>query len=85
MALATSPSGTQYQLAHIHDNRSGEIITGGAICLSVAIAAVVLRLISRRLSKAASMQLDDYMIIGALVSLMFLDEQFHCALTHRGC
>lgn len=85
MALAISPSETQYQLAHIHDNRSGEIITAGAICLSVAFAAVILRLISRRFSRAGSMQLDDYMIISALVSLIFLDEQFHCALTFCSC
>ncbi len=85
MALAMSPSETQSQLARIHDNRSGEIITAGAMCLSVAIAAVILRLISRRFSRAASMQLDDYVIISALVSLMFFYAHVHCALTHRGC
>ena len=85
MALAISPSEIQYQFAHIHDNRSGEIITAGAICLSMAIAAVILRLVSRRFSRAGSMQLDDYVIISALVSLMFLDEQIHYDLTHRGC
>lgn len=91
MSLATSPSEIQSQLAHIHDNRSGQIITSGAICLSVAIVAVILRLISRRfakarrISKARSMQADDYMIISALVSMMFLDEEVRCALAYRSC
>lgn len=73
--LAISPSEAQDQLAHVHDNRSGEIIIAGAICLSMAIAAVILRLIARRLSRARSMQLDDYVIINALVSLIICDER----------
>ena len=81
MSLATSPSEIQSQLAHVHDNRSGQIIKSGAICLSVAITAVILRLISRRLSRARSMLLDDYMIVSALVSLMLPDEEVDCALT----
>ena len=85
MALAMSPSETQSQLAHIHDNRSGEIITAGAICVSGAIAAVILRLISRRFSRAGSIQLDDYVIISALVSLISVDKYNDCALSPRGC
>lgn len=72
---AISPSEAQDQLAHVHDNRSGEIIIAGTICLFMAIAAVILRLIARRLSRARSMQLDDYVIISAMVSLMFCDER----------
>ena len=85
MALAMSPSEIQSQLANIHDNKSRHIITSGAISLSVAVVAVILRLISRRLSRARSMLMDDYLIIGALVSLIFLDGQVRYALTHGGC
>ena len=85
MALAMSPSEIQSQLAHIHENQSRHIITSGTICLSVAIVAVVLRLISRRLSRARSMLMDDYLVVGALVSLIFLDGQVHYALTHGRC
>ena len=84
MSLATSPSEIQAQLAHIHDDRSGQIIKSGAICLSVAITAVILRLISRRLSRARSMLLDDYILVSALVSLMLPDEEVDYALTHCG-
>ena len=31
------------------------------------------------------MQADDYMIISALVSMMFLDEEVRCALAYRSC
>ena len=81
MSLATSPSEVQAQLAHIHDDRSGQLIKSGAICLSVAITAVILRLISRRLSRARSMLLDDYILVSALVSLMLPDEKVDYALT----
>ena len=81
MSLATSPSEIQAQLAHIHDDRSGQIIKSGAICLAVAITAVILRIISRRLSRARSMLLDDYILVSALVSLMLPDEEVDCAFT----
>ena len=85
MAFAMSPSDIEYQLAHIHDNRSDEIITAGAICISMAIGAVVLRLISRQLSRVGSVQLDGYVIISSLVSLMLPDGYVHCALNLRSC
>lgn len=58
----------QYQEEHIHDDRSGNIVTSHAICIAIAAIAVLLRLISRRMCKA-SIQADDWMIIVALVRL----------------
>lgn len=41
-----------YQLAHVKDDRSSELIASHVVCLTLAGIAVVLRLIARRLSKA---------------------------------
>lgn len=42
-----------YQLAHILDDRSGELIASHAACLTLAGTAVILRLVARCLSKAS--------------------------------
>lgn len=73
MALPT-PKEIQYQEEHIHDDRSGNIVTSHAICITIAVIAVLLRLISRRMIKA-SIQADDWMIIVALVR----SSPGHCA------
>lgn len=64
--VAPSPAEIQYQLAHIHEDRSLDIILSHAICLPIAVIAVVLRLVSRRLIKD-SIQADDWLIIVALL------------------
>ena len=61
-----SASEIQYQLAHVQDDRSNDIVIYHALCLPFAVIAVALRLMSRRLCKA-SIQTDDLMIIAALV------------------
>lgn len=61
-----SPSEIQYQLAHIHEDRSGDIVYSHIVCMTLATVAVILRFASRRLCKAAILA-DDYMIIVALV------------------
>lgn len=61
-----SPSDILYQQSHINENKSAEIITACAICLTAAYLAVILRFVSRRLSKT-SLEADDYTIIAALV------------------
>ena len=58
----------QYQLAHIHQDRSIDIVVSHAICIVIAVVAVVLRLSSRRICKAPLLA-DDYMTIAALVRL----------------
>lgn len=55
-----------YQLAHINQSRVPSLITSGAICLSAAYIAVVLRLISRRLVHAR-FEADDWCIVLGLV------------------
>ncbi len=62
----------QYQLSHIHDDRSRDIVSSNIVCGIIAIIAVTLRLASRRLCKAAILA-DDYVCLAALVSsfLMF--------------
>lgn len=56
----------QYQLAHIHEDRSNDIVVSHAICIVIAVVAVVLRFASRRLCKAPILA-DDFMTIVALV------------------
>ena len=56
----------QYQLAHIHEDRSNDIVVSHAICIVIAVVAVVLRFASRRICKAPILA-DDYMTIVALV------------------
>ena len=56
----------QYQLAHIHEDRSNDIIVSHSICIVIAVVAVVLRFSSRRICKAPILA-DDYMTIVALV------------------
>ena len=57
----------RYQIDHMQDNKSRELIVANVVSISAATTAVVLRLISRRLNKA-SLQADDSMIIIGLVS-----------------
>lgn len=62
---------TEYQLAHFHEDRSGELIASHAVCLALASIAVILRLITRRLSRA-SIDADDFMIVVALMNPNFI-------------
>ena len=61
-----SPAEIKYQLAHIHEDRSANIVISHAICLPIAVIAVALRYVSRRLIQAP-IQADDWLIIAALV------------------
>ena len=63
-----NPTEIQYQLLHIHEDRSKDIVNSNAICMVIAIVAVTLRFVSRRLCKAAFLA-DDYVCLAALVSL----------------
>ena len=61
-----TPSQIQYQFQHIHDDRTKDIIISHAIVLPLAVLAVLLRFISRRLCKTQILA-DDIMIVVALV------------------
>ena len=67
MALPTLEE-IQYQEAHIHDDRSRDIVIPHAICIAIAAIAVLLRFISRRMCKA-SIQADDWMILIAMMRI----------------
>lgn len=63
-----TPSEMQYQLAHVAENRSGNVIAAVVTCLCLAFIAVGLRLFARKLMKTP-LGADDWMIIVALVRL----------------
>ena len=63
-----TPSEIQRQLDLINDDRSRTIVISHVIVMPLAIIAVTLRFVSRRMCKA-SIKADDYMIIIALVGL----------------
>ena len=67
MPGALSLTEIEYEVTHIHDSRAPDIVISSAICISLAITAVLLRLLARHLSRAKILA-DDYMIIFALVS-----------------
>lgn len=56
----------QYQLSHIQEDRSKDIVNSHIVCAIIAIIAVSLRLASRRLCKAAILA-DDYVCFAALI------------------
>ena len=62
------PAEAQYQLAHIHESRAKELVVSHFICLMIAVVAVTLRFVSRRMSKTP-LKMDDWMIVAALVWL----------------
>lgn len=63
---APSPAEIQYQLQHIHDDRSNGIITSFGVCLGVATITVLLRFVARRI-KRAPLAGDDWTIVAGLV------------------
>ncbi len=67
MPSSLSPSEIEYELQHIYDNRAPSIVISAAICIFLAITAVLLRLLARRLSRARILA-DDYMMTFAMVS-----------------
>ncbi len=70
-----SPSDIQYQIDHINDDRGSAIITSHAIVLSLAVIAVMLRFVSRRLCRTQILA-DDVMIVVALVRNLY--PEFGC-------
>ena len=60
------PLELEYEEAHISDDDSATIATVVAVCFFVALVAVILRLLHRRI-KHLSLETHDYMAIAALV------------------
>ncbi|KAL8627718.1 hypothetical protein Q9189_006585 [Teloschistes chrysophthalmus] len=75
MTAALIPPGQlQQQLNHIHDDRAPDIVASISVVFALAVVAVTLRLICRRLMKVA-LSYDDYLI---LVGLFFTFAQCFC-------
>ena len=68
----------QYMKAHITDDATSSVLGANIACLTLSYLAVVLRFLSRRLSRA-SFGADDWIILGALVGPSLFAE----ALQHR--
>lgn len=67
MTAALIPPGQlQQQLNHIHDDRAPDIVASISVVFALAVVAVTLRLICRRLMKVA-LSYDDYLILVGLV------------------
>ena len=67
MSQQLPPEVIQYQLQHIHEDRSSDLITAFTTCTVLAYIAVALRLIARRVNRAP-LQADDLWVLIALVS-----------------
>ena len=61
-----SPQEIAYQEAHIHDDRSKDVAVSHILCLCLALVAVCLRFVSRKLGKIG-LGADDWMIVIAYV------------------
>ena len=76
------PAEAQYQLYHINESRVQDIVSSHVACLVIAVFAIILRFISRRMSKT-SIKADDWMIVAALVSGNMAMGHFGLELTRR--
>lgn len=63
---APSPAEIQYQLRHIHDDQSDQIIAAFGVCLGFAVIAVLLRFVARHLTRAP-LGGDDWTTLVGLV------------------
>ncbi|KAI4140519.1 MAG: hypothetical protein LQ341_003806, partial [Variospora aurantia] len=64
----TAPSAAeiQYQLQHIHEDTSKQIIAAFGVCLGIATCAVLLRFVARHITKAP-LAGDDWTIVAGLL------------------
>ena len=58
----------QYQLYHINDDKSAQMVSSQICGMVIAFVAVALRLVSRRVGRV-SILADDYMVVVALVRI----------------
>lgn len=65
-----SPAQIKYMEEHRNDDRAPNIVICGSICLATAATAVVLRLMSRRLT-GLKLGADDFLIVVSLVYLQY--------------
>ena len=67
MAASMPPSQREYQLAHLNQGLSSNIVAVNIALPIVATIAVILRLTARRM-KRADCKADDFVLVAALVS-----------------
>lgn len=72
----------EYQEQHASDNRQPDIIVAVTICLTAAVLSVGLRLVARRILRTP-LQLDDWLILVALVSILMMMMPFGLSLYTR--
>ncbi|KAL8698486.1 MAG: hypothetical protein Q9201_006541 [Fulgogasparrea decipioides] len=73
-----SPADIQWQHEHIHDDRSNEIIVAFGITLGFAITSVLLRFVSRHITRAP-LGLDDWIIVlGLICAIGYIVGQSVC-------
>ena len=61
-----TPAQIEYQLQHIQDDRSDEIIAAFGVCLGIATITVLLRFVTRHLTRAP-LKGDDWAVVFGLV------------------
>lgn len=62
-----TPAEIEYEKEHITETQAPAVLTANVTCFALAVVAVSLRVLSRRMA-GASLGKDDYMILVALVS-----------------
>ena len=78
MASMPTPAEIIHQEKHISDDKIPNIIAANAICFPIACIAVLLRFVSRRMSKI-KYEADDWLIIAGLVRLFPSHRTFDLA------
>ncbi|KAL8685241.1 MAG: hypothetical protein Q9218_007885 [Villophora microphyllina] len=76
-----SPADIQYQLAHIHDDRSNAIIAAFSVTLTFAIITVLLRFVSRHITRAPLASDDWTIVVGLTIDASIVLYMVSLALT----
>jgi uncharacterized membrane protein len=78
------PADARYQLEHINESRVKDIVSSHITCLIIAVVAVLLRFVSRRMMKTA-LKADDWMIVAALIfAVGYITSVLLCVLEYGG-
>ena len=74
MPTLPTPEELLYMQKHISDDRRADVIVVNAVCFAIALVAVTLRFISRRLARVHHWW-DDWLVMVALVSYTLVQER----------
>lgn len=70
MASLPSPASLQYQMEHIHDSEVPSMVAANVASMVLAVIAVALRFLSRRVAKV-KYEWDDWLAVAGLVRSPF--------------